>query len=678
MFIFGGLKMNKKLFMSGILISIFLLVVNTAFALTALNTDPSAGNPGTSVSGSFVLTNDNAVEATGITLTVTDLTGVTDASKSIVASSVSFSPASISSLANATTQNITTTVAISENLISQTYQGTVTVSGTVSGTVVSTSFPLSVTVSALSTIDVLTYDNLNPLRITSQEGTTRSSTFSVKNTGNVILASPTFLNNIDLSDSDGDTITLTFSIDPSGNLNPGSTASITASANFANGIELGTYSGDVNVTSGTATDSFKMELVVQPEICSDGIVKDGVPTSFGNSHLDINIKEPDDGDDIKPGDVIDVEVKVKNNDDSDLDVVVEAIFYNLNDNDEITNVESDAENINDGDSETFNLEVKVPTSSDLDVDDTYVLFVKAYEDSNEDENCNEDEVTLDLERDSHDTVVKSITLRPSVAQCTENVEIEVVVENQGEKDEKDVYIQVRNTELGLDIESNKFDLDDYKGRDERATKRFNFVIPDGVSAKDYLIEAVVFFDREDEKHSDFKTLKIRECGVSDDTSDTGKNLGVVLTLTTDTQISADKNLVNLHLILNNGGNSDLSGILSFVPIGNWAQSVTGQPISLHAGANNIYLPVKLNEVQPGVSSATVTIGSAGNSKFVEKQFTLNFNIIEGEGNKITGSVVSNNFDFLKGRGTAFWVTVDIILVILGLVFLKALFGRKVA
>src|SRR3989344_1594795 len=495
-------KMNKKIFMSGVLMAILLLLVNTAFALQTVNTDPSAANPGASANGSFVLTNDDAANpATGISISSAALVGVTDATKNIPSSAISFSPSSVSSLAANGSTTITTTVAIPSNLAAQTYQGTVTVSGTVSGA----------------------------------------------------------------------TVTITFT------------------AAFGNNIDLDNYAGTVNVTSGTATDSFRLNLQIQPEICSDGIVKDGDTTSSVNAFLDIDLREPDNGDDIKPGDTLNIDVRVQNDDDTDMDVVVEAFLWNLDQNEEIASVEGDSVNINDGDTETYELELEIPKSSDLDTDDSYVLYVKAYEDGDEDQNCNEESVNLDFERDSHATVVKQVTISPSTASCSETIDIKVDVENQGTRDEDDVYIQVKNNELNLDMESNLFDLDDFAGNDESATKRFSFTVPNNAQAKDYLIEGIVYYNDGDDTQSEFETLSVRECGtVTNGGSTNGGSVSQLSLSTGTTSIVAGKSSAQLHLVVSSIEDRDLQGTLSFVPVGDWADSLLNQPVSLHSGENNLY------------------------------------------------------------------------------------------
>ena len=666
-------KMNKKIFMSGVLMAILLLLVNTAFALQTVNTDPSAANPGASANGSFVLTNDDAANpATGISISSAALVGVTDATKNIPSSAISFSPSSVSSLAANGSTTITTTVAIPSNLAAQTYQGTVTVSGTVSGATVTSTFTLSVVVNSYSSLDVPTYDTTTSLEIRGQEDNSGTGTFTVTNNGNVILNSFTFTNNINLNDSDGDSISLTFS-NP-GTVNPGASATVTITAAFGNNIDLDNYAGTVNVTSGTATDSFRLNLQIQPEICSDGIVKDGDTTSSGNAFLDIDLREPDNGDDIKPGDTLNIDVRVQNDDDTDMDVVVEAFLWNLDQNEEIASVEGDSVNINDGDTETYELELEIPKSSDLDTDDSYVLYVKAYEDGDEDQNCNEESVNLDFEREAHATVVKQVTISPSTASCSETIDIKVDVENQGTRDEDDVYIQVKNNELNLDMESNLFDLDDFAGNDESATKRFSFTVPNNAQAKDYLIEGIVYYNDGDDTQSEFETLSVRECGtVTNGGSTNGGSVSQLSLSTGTTSIVAGKSSAQLHLVVSSIEDRDLQGTLSFTPVGDWADSLLNQPVSLHSGENNLYFTAKLGEVQAGMNSATVTIRPARSGDFAERQFTLNFDVAAENGVVSESGLFGGLFD---GRSTTFWIIGDVILVVVALFIVKAVFFRK--
>jgi len=204
---------------------------------------------------------------------------------------------------------VTSTVAIPNDLtlIRQSYQGLVTVTGTEGGSAITpVTFTLSVTVN--SPIDVLTYDNATALELIGEEGETNvTGTFQIKNIGTQAMALPVSSFDtaaLDLTDG-SHSITLSFS-DP-GTINAGETKTVTVTASYGDSIDLDTYGGVVNVKTGTTIlDSFKLDLKVFPEVCEDGIVKEGDMASRGTAFLQLNIKEPDNGDDFKPGDDIKV------------------------------------------------------------------------------------------------------------------------------------------------------------------------------------------------------------------------------------------------------------------------------------------------------------------------------------------------------------------------------------
>src|SRR3989344_625309 len=233
----------NKIGFIGIILALFLLTLNSAFAtLNATNTNPATDAPGRTVTGSFVLGDADAVAdsnaVTGINFVLGSLIGVSDNTKNIAVSAVTFNPASISTLSDDSSQTV------------------------------STSFTLSVVVNPLTALDVLTYDNVSALEIIGEEGDTGlTGTFQVKNAGNTVLSGLVFdTTALDLTDADNNAITLVFS-DP-GIINAGEIKTITVTASYANSIELDTYGGVVNVKSGaTVLDSFKLDLKVHPEIC---------------------------------------------------------------------------------------------------------------------------------------------------------------------------------------------------------------------------------------------------------------------------------------------------------------------------------------------------------------------------------------------------------------------------
>ncbi len=231
--------------------------------------------------------------------------------------------------------------------------------------------------------------------------------------------------------------------------------------------------------------------------CENGIV--------GN--LKIDIKEPDKGDDFKIGDTIPIEVKVKNGNNEDVDVEVESTLFNVDENDEIVSVRSDEVEIGEGDSETFELELKVPNDKEVDDSDEFVLFVKAYGDD-EEEQCNENSIKVDIEREEHSVVITKMILMPSSVECNDFVNVEVEIENQGKKQE-DAYVELQVLELGVLQKSDVYELEKYNKKNNDAVIRLSFNIKNNVKEGDYDVKATVYFN--DESNSDTESLHVGKC-----------------------------------------------------------------------------------------------------------------------------------------------------------------------
>ncbi|MEA3378954.1 MAG: hypothetical protein U9Q69_04935, partial [Nanoarchaeota archaeon] len=210
---------------------------------------------------------------------------------------------------------------------------------------------------------------------------------------------------------------------------PGASGDLTVDVKAENNLDVDHYLGDITFTANDVEKQISTDVEVMPKICDEGV----------QGNLDIEIEEPDDGDEYKPGEKIDIEVQVDNDDDDNLDVVVEAILYNIDEDEEIEKV-SEEKKIDDNDDEEFKLTLTIPTG-DFDEDDTYYLYVRAYEEDNEDDHCNFAWIEIDIERDRDDVIVDKFTMTPEVASPGDTVFFSVRVENIGTDEQEDVYIE---------------------------------------------------------------------------------------------------------------------------------------------------------------------------------------------------------------------------------------------
>jgi hypothetical protein len=207
-----------------------------------------------------------------------------------------------------------------------------------------------------------------------------------------------------------------------------------------------------------------------------------------NENIVIDIKEPDDGDDFDVGEIIEVEVEVENNFDEDLDFDVEVYLYDVEDEENLDDKE-ESEEINDGKDEFFEFELEIP--NDIDTDNEIVVYVYV---EDEDDRCNSDFVIVNIEREDDALSIDKFEIVPSEVAPGEIVNFEVRVSNIGE-DEQDVVIKLINEELGLNVESEEFELEEFD-EDDRETKRFSFKIPADIEIGDYEINVEALFGGE--------------------------------------------------------------------------------------------------------------------------------------------------------------------------------------
>ncbi len=652
--LFGGLNMKKVLF--GILV-VLLVSLMTNFVSAAGDIDikdvtysPSSGGyPGDVITVSFNVTNNNATDSKWINFLSTPLmfdTGdVTPSITSVYVDNksseiVSFDVSIPSTLAGGYTAIITAA-------IDQTNSSNNATLG--------------------YTIDVLPKDDMeikeDSFEIKGQEDESKTGSFTVKNTGSTAISFDSDITKAITYNSENFTSgTKSVSLSFSGlgtSLEPGEEKTVTVTASIPKGMREKTYEGNITVTSLTAglVDSTKLVLTVQPELCEEGEV--------GN--LDLSIEDPDAGDEFKPGEEIEIEVKVWNNDDDDMDVEVYAFLWDVDESEKVADVTSDAINIDDGDSEKIELKLKIPTNDDVDESHDYILYVKAYEEGQEDDHCNEDSVEVEIERDKHDVIITKFDVTPTLVNPGETVEFVIDVENIGTTDEDDITVKVEESELGLSLESDTFDLDEAGDDDADRTVRFSFTIPSNAVAKTYSIFAGVYdedgdlYDKSDDAEK-FISLIVSGGGAVLPTEEVEINV-----LSVTDKIEPGKSY-SIPVKVTNNKNVQDTFTIKLINMDDWAVSGTEQRLTLKAGqSETVYLYIKSNEdIGEGKFSATVQVSDSLGNIAQEETVTL------GAEKKAS---LFGEWD----SKTVFYTIGYIILIIIAIFFIKLIFskGRKI-
>ena len=648
--------MSKKFIISLFTVLFLGLTLVSAADLTNLGISPSPatiiGLPGENKAVTVQFTN-NVGSTLNLVISKVDLIGQNPTNlHKILLSQINVNPTSFT-LNNGQQQNVAISLIIPTGLNADTYKGTFSVSDGVD----SKNFDVLVTIQPQANFEILTFTETNPLVISGQEDSSVSGTFSVRNTGSSVL---TFdqttsydISGLDLSDTKR---TITLSFPTTFTVAPGETKSVVINGNVPANIDIDTYDGILKVISGNIQKTFKLEIRIHPELCKDGVVGD----------FSLDIDQPDSGDEFAPGETIDIQVNVGNDFDKNInDIVEKAFLYDVDEDDKIEEVESDPEDIDEGDDKDFDLSLEVP--DDIKADDEFILFVKGFEEGNEDEHCAESQVSVDIQREKHDVIIpkNGINIQPTLTiRQGESFDVSVKALNVGESDEDGVTLRLNIQELGISETSQSFDLEDGESDDNEQIQRFNLLkVPNDAKIKTYSIEATVTFDDGDSTNTGFGELTVIE----------GEQPVVtepVDVLNVQSASETTANTFDVRAILTN----DLEENVVYTVEGSasWANLVNPQILSLRKGESK---PIQFTFVgkeglEAGSYSGNLIVKDNKGTIVESDSFTVAAAGTKKDTTGITGFTV---FEGISGS-TVLFVIGDIVLVVIAIFFIKMIFS----
>ncbi len=624
-----------------------------AFALVAADDlsgsiSSQSGNPGSTVT--YTLTYTNA-GATAITVSSTS-TSLSDGTNTITAPTIS----SVSvPAASSATVSFTITV---PSTPAGTYTGTITGTDT-SNSANTETLSYSLTVNSVDSMTL----SASSLSLELQGGSAETNTFTITNAGSTTLSSFS----ISFTSSDGDTGVIKDNDDDetavtftgaSSSLSPGSSTTVTVHADPDDSMDLGTYSGTINITatgSSSTTGSLSLSTTISPDICEEG--KQG-------SDFNIDIRNPDSSDDFVPGDTVPMEIKVENNANDDLDVELEITLYNLDSGNKEA-VERVSGSVNEDESETFTVDFEIP--QDLDDKDDYRFYVQVHEDGNEDDSCDYESVNIDLSRKDEDAIISEASLSPAVGlTCGDDYRVSLYIDSTGGDGINDLYVEVQDGDLGVQESSENFDLGDFNDDDNQEKLSFDLTIPTDITEGDYSLEAILYDTNGKTLDSELITVTVDSCTAQDIAGD------IRLDISEDYTVDGDQ--LTLGMVITNTGEKTSTLTVTASDV-DWATFSGSEYLeSLQAGdEEHAYLYLTLDASTTGKHDLEVTVtDDLGNS--VTKTVTVDF----GEASAVEEDSFFSGINswFANNAQGSFWIIVDIILVILALVFVRMLFNKK--
>lgn len=409
--------------------------------------------------------------------------------------------------------------------------------------------------------------------------------------------------------------------------------------------------------TSTVTDSVNgtMTIDVFPQLCEKGKVGNDVEIT----DLDLDESEYMIGDDIA------LDVDVKNKASKDLDINVEAFLWDVKEEDNIDDFDSDTMNINDGDTDTFEADFTVPFDNDLDEDGDFVILVKAYEDGDEDRNCDVRRINVDITRDNNDVIVRDVTVNPSVAEPGQNVEFSIEVLNAGSKDQNDVAIEVINTQLGVNLKSNVFDIERAGDSDDQ-TERFTVKIPENAQARDYSFTIRVLDEDGDvyDRGEEFVTLTV---------AGQAKPTAELELVQSNFEVNAGSS-ANLLVTVRNTGTSVATYVIDVTPTGGWTNTIS-QIVSVEGDSESqVTIPLSVkSDAATGSYTALVELKS-GSETLATKNVVVTVKSTGLE--PVTGGTVFTPRASSTNISTVFWIIADVALVVVIAYFLTLLFRKR--
>ena len=225
--------------------------------------------------------------------------------------------------------------------------------------------------------------------------------------------------------------------------------------------------------------------------------------------LDVSIEDPDSNDEFSPVDLISIEVNVENNGDDDIDdVKIEATLYDVTNDERIEKVKSEKFDVNEDDDEDISLELEIP-DGEIDEGNDFILFVKAFESGNEEKQCAEDSIDIDIEREKDKIVFDELNINPESIGCERELKIETKLNNVG-TNEQEVYLQARILNTNLISKSDVFTLDDFNEDDHDIVKELMINVPENIKNGNYNLEVAAYYS--DKTTVENKEIIIDGCG----------------------------------------------------------------------------------------------------------------------------------------------------------------------
>ncbi|MEK6813000.1 MAG: hypothetical protein AABX86_02705 [Nanoarchaeota archaeon] len=377
-----------------------------------------------------------------------------------------------------------------------------------------------------------------------------------------------------------------------------------------------------------------------------------------------SVDDNDNIDKLKPGDVLDFDVNVENRADKDSNLEVENTEVRLDCSDEEDldiDDDTDEQDIAEDSEESFTFQLTFDedakdgtTGCDLGSEGKDIHGARHGDDISFD---------LEIERESHDISLRSISVDPSEITCQDtSFQVNVEFVNLGKSDEDETAVEVESRTLNYAKKISNIQVDE----DDSRSEVFDVLVPAGLSPGAHLIQVRTFYDNN--KASDSEVVQVNNvCGEEEpETPSTPSTPTITLSKTSFTAEAGD--LVSIQVRVTNTAAMLKSFTVSLQEAEEFAEPVSSKVLTLNEGqTSTVFLNVKVKpEAQEGDYSALIAVESDGQTVATESVvYAVEKGILPSE-DRIKDFVGS----------TVFWVLIDILLVVAAIVILWLIFRKK--
>jgi len=214
----------------------------------------------------------------------------------------------------------------------------------------------------------------------------------------------------------------------------------------------------------------------------------------------------------KPGSDVEFKITVKNEFNQsqaiDIENIRVVVIIEGVDNGNDIDAESSEFDLSAQDDKTVTLKFKLPLNVD---EDTYNVLIEAEgDDENGDEQRDEASIDLEIEKETHDLRLLSLSLNPLSIDCNRIITILYKLINVGKEDESKSSLEIKNDELGLKFIEEGIAVQAEKGSNIM-TRSVKFEIGNDAKSGSYSLASSIFTDEGMASDSRLSELKIEDC-----------------------------------------------------------------------------------------------------------------------------------------------------------------------